>query len=247
MTCWLRFLCIFRAGTSRHQWPPGSSSPLYRTSPCRAAQKLACVGIGLLSIPSVSPPLCRGSFARLCISCIAGRDVPSSVPLPCLRRHTTSTCRRLGVRTMSGPCLPVCFQTSVRRPLLPGASHCALGRVSCCQLCLSACGHDAYCICRPATPPLPLSLLLGFVWSCSPPMCILALILCLPCETFFIDSHGDVLPHFQGFQRVLGTSGLLSLFWHGIDSLRSGLSTWPDAALVQVPGAPFFECLLVSR
>ena len=45
------------AGTSRHQWLPGSPSPLYRTSPWRAAQRLACVSTCPLSIPLLSPTL----------------------------------------------------------------------------------------------------------------------------------------------------------------------------------------------
>jgi len=191
------------AETSRHQSPPGSPSPCYPTSPWRAAQKLACVSIGLLSTQSLFLHLSRGFSAGLSIGCSGGRDVPASGPLSCLRRHTTNTCRCLGVRTVLGTCPPVRVQTSVGRTWLPGASHCSLGRVSCCQHCLSDCSCDAYCICRPPTPPSPPSWLLRFVRSCSPPMCILALVLCLLCDPLSVDLLGDLLPHFRGCQCVL--------------------------------------------
>jgi hypothetical protein len=47
-------------------------------------------------------------------------------------------------------------------------------------------------------------LLLRFVWSYSPPRCILALVLCLICSPLSLDSLGDLLPHFRGSQCVLG-------------------------------------------
>ena len=141
------------AGTSRHPWLPGSPSPLYRTSPERAAQILARVGICPLSIPLLSPPLSRAFSAGLSIGCSGGRGVPASGsgPPPCLRRHTTSICRRLGVRTVSSTCPLARAQTSVGRIWLPVTSHYSLGWVSCSQLCLSACSRDVCCICRPPT------------------------------------------------------------------------------------------------
>jgi hypothetical protein len=166
----------------------------------------------------LSPPLSRAFSAGLSIGCSGGRDVPASGPLRC----TTSICRRLGVRTGSGTCPLVRVQTSVGRIWLPVASHYSLEWVSCSQLCLSACSNDAYCICRPPTQPSPPSLLLRFVQSCSPPRCILALVLCLISGPLSLDSLGDLLPHFRGCQCVLGSSGFLFLCRLRIESLRSG-------------------------
>jgi len=75
----------FWVGTSRHRWPPGNPSPIYRTSPRRAAQRLACVGICPLSIMLLSPPLARAFSAGLSIGCSGGRDAPASGLLSCLR------------------------------------------------------------------------------------------------------------------------------------------------------------------
>jgi hypothetical protein len=52
-------------------------------------------------------------------------------------------------------------------------------------------------------------LILRFVWSCSPPRCILVLSLCLPCGPLALDSLGDLLPHSRGCQCVPGPSGFL--------------------------------------
>jgi hypothetical protein len=151
----LLLLRLFWAGTSRHQWLPGSPSPLYRISPWRAAQRLARVGICPISIPSLFPPLSRAFSAGLSIGCSGGRDVPASGPPSCFRRRTTSICRRLGVRTVSGTCPLPRVRTSVGRIWLPEASHCSLGWVSGSQPCLSACSRDVCCICRP--PPRPVT------------------------------------------------------------------------------------------
>jgi len=218
----LLLLCPFWAGTSRHQQPPGSPSPLYRTSPWTAAQKLACVGIGLLSIQSLFPPLSRGFSGGLSIGYSGRRDVPVSRPPSYLHRRTTSTCRRLGVRTILGTCPLARVQTSVSRTWLPEASHCSLGRASCFQRCLSACSRDAYCICQPPTQPSPPSLLLRFIWSCSPPRWMLALVLRLLCGPLSLDSLGGLLPHFLGCQYVLGPSGFLSLGRLREGSLHTG-------------------------
>jgi hypothetical protein len=153
--------------------------------------------------PVAFPPLSRASSAGLSIGYSGGRDAPASGPPSCLRRLTTSICRHVGVRTVLGTCPLVRVQTSVGRTWLLEASHCSLGWVSCFQLCLSAWSRDAYCTCRPPTQPLPPSLLLRFVWSCSPPRCILALVLCLLCGPLSLDSLGDLLPHFRGCQCVL--------------------------------------------
>jgi hypothetical protein len=130
------------------------------------AQRLARVGIGLLSTQSLFPPLSRECFAGLSIGCSAGIDVPASGPPSCLRRRTTSVYRRLGVRSVLGTCPLAHVRTSVGKSWLPEASRCSWGWVSCFQLCLSACSHDVYCTCRPRTQPSPPSLLLRFVWSC---------------------------------------------------------------------------------
>jgi len=62
-------------GTSRYQWLPGSPLPLYRTSPWRAAQRLARIGICPLSIQLLSPPLSRAfsvglQWRKRCFYCI---------------------------------------------------------------------------------------------------------------------------------------------------------------------------------
>jgi len=111
---WFLLLRPLWGGTSRRQWPPGSPSPLYRTCPWRAAQRLARVGICPLSILWPSAPLSRASSVGLSISCSGGRDVPASGPSSCLRR-TTSICRRLGVRTVLGTCPLARDRTSVGR------------------------------------------------------------------------------------------------------------------------------------
>jgi len=139
------------AGTSRHQWLPGSPSPLYRTSPWRAAQRLARVGIYLLSILLLSSPLSRAFSAGLSIGCNGGRGVPVSGPPSYLHRRTTSICHRLGVRTVSSTCLLAHAQTSVGRTWLPVTSHYSLGWVSCSQLCPSVCSRNVCCTCRPST------------------------------------------------------------------------------------------------
>jgi len=218
----LLLLRSFWAGTSRHQWPPGSPSPLGRISLWRAAQRLSRVGICPLSIPLPSPPSSRAFSAGLSIGCSGGRDAPASGLPSCLRRRTTSTCRRLGVRTVLGTSPLARVRTSVGRTWLPEASHCSLGWVSCFQLCLSVYSRGAYCICRPPTQPSPPSLLLRFIWSCSPPRCIFVLVLCLLCGPLSLDSLGDLLPHFRGCQSVLGPSGFLSLCRLRGDSLRIG-------------------------
>jgi hypothetical protein len=210
------------AGTSRHQWPPGSPSPLYRTFPWRAAQRLARVGICPLSTLLLSPPPFRAFFADLSTSCIGERAVPASGPPSCLRRRTTSICRHLGVRTVSSTCSLARARTSVGRTWLPVTSHYSFGRVSRSQLCLSACSRDVCCTCRPPTSPSPPSLLLRFVWSYSPPKCICVLVLCLPCGPLALDLLGDLLPHSRGCRCVPGPSGFL--FRHRLreDSLHCG-------------------------
>jgi hypothetical protein len=125
-----------------------------------------------------------------------------SGPPSCFCRRTTIICCRLGVRTVLGTCPLARVRTSVGRIWLPEASHYSLGRVSCSQLCLSACSRDVCCICRRPTQPSPPSLLLRFVWSCSPPRCILVLSLCLPCGPLALDSVGNLLPHSRGCQCV---------------------------------------------
>jgi hypothetical protein len=210
------------AGTSRHQWLPGSPSPLYPTSPWRAAQRLARVGICPLSIPSLFPPLSRAYSAGLSIGCSGGRDVPMSGPPSYLHCRTTSTCRRLGVRTVLGTCPLARVRTSVGRTWLPEASHCSMGWVSCSQLCLVAGSRDVCCICRPPTQPSPPSLLLRFVWSCSPPRCTLVLSLCLSCGPLALDWLGSLLPHSRGWQSVPGHSGFLFRYRPRGKSSRSG-------------------------
>jgi hypothetical protein len=128
----------------------------------------------------------------------------------CIRCRTTSICRRLGVRTVSGTCPLARVRTSVGRIWLPVASHYSLGWVSCSQLCLLACSRDVCCICRP-TEASPPSMLLRFVWSCSPPRCILVLVLCLPCGPLSLDSLGDLLPHSRGCQCVPGPRSRVEL------------------------------------
>jgi len=206
------------AGTSRHQWPPGSPLPLYPTFPWRAAQRLARVGICPLSTPLLSPPLSRAFFADLSTGCSGERGVPASG----LRRRTTSICRHLGVRTVSSTCPLARARTSVGRTWLPVTSHYSLGRVSCSQLCLSACSRDDCCICRPPTSPLPPSSLLIFVWSYSPPKCICVLVLCLPCGPLALDLLGDLLPHSRGCRCVPGPSGFLFQYRLREESLHSG-------------------------
>jgi len=192
------------AGTSRYQWPPGSPSPLCRTSPWIAAQRLAHVGICPLSIPWLFPPLSRASSAGHSIGCSGGRDVPASGPSSCLLRRTTSICRRLGVRTVSGTCPLARVRISVGRIWLPVASHYSLGLVSCSPLSLSTCSRDACCTCRPPTWPSLPSSLLRFVWPYSPPRCICVLVLCLLCGLLALGSPGDLLPHSLGCQCVPG-------------------------------------------
>jgi hypothetical protein len=97
----LLLLPSFWAGTSRHQWPPGSPSLLGRISLWRAAQRLSRVGICPLSIPSLFSLLSKSAFVGLSIGCSGGRDVPASAP-SCFRRRATSICHRLGVRTVLG-------------------------------------------------------------------------------------------------------------------------------------------------
>jgi len=171
------------AETSRHPWPLGSPSPLDHTSPVRAAQRLARVGICPLSIRLFSRPLSRAFIAGPSIGCIDGRDVPvsGSGPPPSLCHRTTSISCRLGGPTISGTCPLAHTRTSVGTIWLPVTSHYSLGWVSCSQLCLSACSHDVCCICRPPTQPSPPSLLLRLVWSYSQPSCICLLVLCLHC------------------------------------------------------------------
>jgi hypothetical protein len=177
------------AGTSRHQWLTGSSSPLYRTSPWRAAQRLAHVGICLLSIPSLSPLLSRAFFAGLSIGCSGGRVVPASGsgPPPWLRGRTTSICRRLCVLTVSSTCPLPRARTAVGRIWLPVTSHYLSGWVSCSQLSLSACSRNVCCICQPPTEPSPPSSVLRFVRFYSPPRCIYVLVLCLRCGLLALD------------------------------------------------------------
>jgi hypothetical protein len=117
---------------------------------------------------------------------------------------------------------PQRVRTSVGRTWLPEASHCSLGWVSCFQLCLSVYSRGAYCICRPPTEPSLQSLLLRFVWSCSPPRCIFVIVLCLLCGPLSLDSLSDLLPDFRGCQYVTGPSGFLSLCRLCGDSLCIG-------------------------
>jgi len=187
----------FWAGTSRHQWPPGSPSPLGRISLWRAGQRPSGVGTGHLSILSLFPLLSRASSACLAIGCSGGGDVPASGP-SCFHRRITSICHHLGVRTVFGTSRLARVRTSVGRTWLPESSHCSLGWVSCFQHCLSVYSSGAYCICRPPIQPSPRSLLLGLVWSCSPPRCTLVLSLCLSYGPPMLDSLGGLLPHFRG-------------------------------------------------
>ena len=120
----LLLLRSFWAGTYRHQWPPGSPSPLRHISLCRAAQRLSHVGIGPLSIPSLFPLLSRVSSAGLSIGCSGGRDLPAA-GLSCFCRRTTSICDRLSVRTILGTSPLACVRNSVSRTSLPEASHCS--------------------------------------------------------------------------------------------------------------------------
>jgi len=197
------------AGTSRHQWLPGSPLPLYRTSPWRAAQRLARVGICPLSIQLLSPPLSRAFSAGLSFSCSGGRGVSASGsgPQPCLHCRTSSICRRLGVRTVSSPCPQAHARTSVGRIWPPATSHCSLGWVSYSQLCLAVCSRNVRCICQPPTWPSPPSSLLRSIWSCSSPRCILVLVLCLLSRLLALGSMGYLLLHSRGRQCVPGPSG----------------------------------------
>ena len=115
-------LCLFWAGTSRHQWPPGSPSPLGRISLWRVAQRLSHVGICPLSIPSLFALHSRASSAGLSIGCSGGRDFPTSGPSG-FRRSTTSIRHCLGVQTVSGTCPLAHVWTSVGRIWLSEASR----------------------------------------------------------------------------------------------------------------------------
>jgi hypothetical protein len=218
----LLLLHSYWAGSSQHQWPPGSPSPLGCISLWRATQRLSRVSICPLSIPLPSPPSSRVCSAGLSIGCSGGRDAPVSGLPSCLRRQTTSSCRRLGVRTVIGtsPLAPV--RISVGRTWLPEASHCSLGWVSCFQLCLSVDSHGAYCICRPPTKTWLPSFLLRFVRSCLAPRCIFVLILCLLSGPLSLDSLGDLLPHFWACEVFLGPRRFPSLCRLRGDSLRIG-------------------------
>ena len=143
-------------------------------------------------------------------------------PPSCLCRCNTSICHYLRVRTVLCKCPLVGVYTLVGRTWLLEASHCSSGWVSCFHLCLSACSHDAYCICQRPTQPSPPFLIVRFGWSCSPQTCILALILCLLWEPLSLDSLLDLLPPFQGCQCVLGPRGFLSLCWLHGESLLTG-------------------------
>ena len=190
--------------------------------PLQAAQRLSRVAICPLSIPLPSPPSSRAFSAGLSTGCSGGRDAPASGLLCCLRRRTTSTARRIGVRTVLGTSSLARVRTSVGRTWLPEASHCSLGWVSCSQLGLSVYSRGAYCICRPPTQPSPPSLLLRFVWSCLTPSCKFVPVLCLIGSSFSLDLLGDMLAHFRGCQSVLGPGGFLSLYRLCGDSLRIG-------------------------
>jgi len=205
----LLLLHQFSAGTSQHQWPRGSPSPLDRISSWRAAQRLSGVGICPLSIPSPFPPLCREFSAGLSIGCSGGRDVPASGPPSYFRRRTTRICHHVDIWTVLGTCPLARVRTSVGRTLLPGASCRSLEWASCSQLGLSTCSHDVYCICWPPTQPSLPSLILRFVSSCSLPRCILTLLLCLIYGLLSLGSLGDPLPHFRGCECVLRPSGFL--------------------------------------
>jgi len=212
----------FWAANSWHQWPPGSPSRIYVTSPWKSPERLACVGIGLLSSQSLFAPLSGAFSFGIPIGYRGGRDVLTSGPPSSLLCRTTSICLHLGCGTLLGMCPLVRVRTSVSWTKLPDASHCSLGWVSGFQLCLSAYSHDAYCIHQPPTQPLLPSLLWRFVLSCSPPRWILALVLCLLCGPLLVDSLGDLLPHFLGCQCVLGPSGFLSLCRLCGESLHTG-------------------------
>jgi len=198
---------LFWAGIPRHQWPPGSPSLLVHISLWRAAERLSPVGICPLSIPSLLPPLSRASCAGLSFGCSGRRDVPASGP-SCFCRHTTSICHRLSVRTVLGMRPMAQVWTPAGRIWLPEASCYSFGWVSCFQLCLSACNPDGSCSCRPPTQPQsPPSLLLRFVYACSPPRCTLVLSLCLSCDPLPLDLLGGLRPHFRECQCVPQPSG----------------------------------------
>jgi hypothetical protein len=218
----LLLLHSFWVGTSRHQWPPGSSSLLGRISLWSADQRLSRVGNCPLSIPLPSRPSCRAFSAGVSIGCSGGRDAPVAGLPSCLRLRTTSSCRRLGVRTLLGTSPLAHVRTLVGRTWLPEASHCSLGWVSCFQLCLSVDSRGAYCICQPPSRPPPPSWLLRLIWSCSPPRCIFVLVLCLLCGPVSLDTLGNLLPHFWGCQSFLGPSGFWSLWLLPGDSLCIG-------------------------
>jgi len=91
-------------------------------------------------------------------------------------------------------------RTVVRRIRRPVASRYSLGCVSSSLLCLSACRPGVCCIGRPPTQPSPPSLLLTFLWSCSPARCTLVPSFCLSCRPLTPDSLVGLHPHFRRYQ-----------------------------------------------
>jgi len=138
-------------------------------------------------------------------------------------------------------------RTSVGGIWLPEASRYSLRWVACSHLCFSACNHNVCCIDRPTTQRSPPSLLMRFVWSCSPPRCTLALCLCPCCGPVVLDSLGGLLPHSWGCQGGLGPSGSLSQFRLRKESSRSGQCPLLEAALALLPGALVMGWPLASR
>jgi len=139
-----------------------------------------------------------------------------------------------------------CFLISVGRSWPPVISHYSSRWVCCSQLSLLVCSRNVCCSCWPPIEPSPRSLRLRFVLSCSPPRCILSLTLRLICCPLLLDSLADLLPHFQGYQCILGPSGFLSLCRLREESSHSGQSTCPEAALLLGTGVPFVEWPLAS-
>jgi len=112
--------------TSRLQSQPGSPSLLGGTLLWKTAQGPACGGICPLSSPSPFPPPSIMLSAGLSTGCSGGRGAPAS-GFGSLSLHTTSSCRHLGGRTVSGRLQWTHARTLVCRTWLPATLRLSLG------------------------------------------------------------------------------------------------------------------------
>jgi len=181
--------------------------------------------------------------AGLSTGCSGGRGAPASRTLSL---HTSSICRHLGGRTVSGRLQWSHAQTWVGRTWRPVTLRLSLGKVFWSLLCPWLCSWSACCTCRPPTSPYLLIFPQRFVSPYLRLRCMAALSLCFRLR---LGPHlpDCLLLRFRGCRSFPGPSGSLLRCRGRGDSALFCWSASPAAALRPAPGVPSIKLRLVSR